>query len=1133
MRKSKSFLAAFLACAMLTSTFAVSASATEVETADSEAVVDIAASAADAATFSWDNATVYFLLTDRFNNGNTSNDNSYNRGSVSLSDDRATFHGGDFAGITEKIEEGYFNDLGVNAIWLSAPYEQIHGYIVGGDGSPSFAHYSYHGYYVLDYTQTDKNFGTEEEFRELVDTAHEHGIRIVMDVVLNHAGYNSLYDMNEYGFGAVKDGWESYYNNGSNVNNKDYHSYIDYEASADLWGKWWGTDWIRAGLPGYTEGGGDNYTSSLAGLPDFMTESTKTVDIPPLLQTKWTQEGTYAEKSSEVKNYLSSKGKNMTVTNCISYWLSSWVREYGVDGFRCDTAKHVEYSSWKTLKDMCVEALDEWKAENPDKALDDLDFWMTGECWDHGVSYDDYYKVGGFDSMINFDTTGGGVLAKGTVGQKYDDYAGAINNTEGFNVLSYMSSHDSTLARGNMYELGSALLLLPGGVQIYYGDETNRPLVSGIPFDGNGGAGHSLRSDMNWDDYDEELLAHWQVVGQFRNRHIAVGAGDNTSATVSSGVGFTRSYNKNGVKDKVAGVIYATANKDVTIDVSSVWEDGQVVVNAYDSTTATVEGGEVTFNSGAHGTILIEEPDGTALITLTGNSSFEGTQEVTINIKDADSAKVSVDGGKKFMAYDGDTFTIGETAYPGDTVKVSVEATNEKGTVTRTFSFKKIDPNDSGDSDSDDEQSVTIYLKPYGSTVPNLYVWDDKETSINGAWPGTAPTEKTDDGWYVFKAEGYETINAIVNIGGDSNKSEDITGLSGEVYIEMTGDSCSSYKKTTPEPVVSGMDLLKSLCRTVKNMTSTEYTSATYTPLYDTVLEADKIIAKGDAASDDDINAMISDVEGLMAELVLASPVVTSMDIGATTVKGTAACGADVKVSVGGKEYTTVADDITGVWSVDVSKISAGDKATISASNSVAASKAVTVTVGDIDVVDKTELASKIAEAKKYTSGDYKQSAIDELLDAIDDASDVYDDSSATQSEVDAQVKALEAAIENVKNNPLDDTDSETESDTESETDIDSDSETDSDSDTESDTDIPTDTDSDTYSDTDSEPNIRMGDVNFDGKVSLRDASILQQYVAHITDLTNEQKAVADITGDGKITLKDATGVQVFVAENA
>lgn len=248
-------------------------------------IVSASSTAADD-NFTWDNASVYFLLTDRFKNGNTSNDHSYNRGLdkngnvVSGIDTRGTFHGGDFAGVTQAINEGYFDDLGVNAIWISAPYEQIHGYVVGGNENPSYAHYSYHGYYVLDYTQTDANFGTAEEFGTLVDTAHEHGIRVIIDIVMNHSGYNSLYDMDEYGYGTVKSGWDDYYSTHQNVNNADYHSYIDYETSAADWANWWGADWIRCGVAGYTAGGGDNLTMSLAGLPDFKTESTATVGIP-------------------------------------------------------------------------------------------------------------------------------------------------------------------------------------------------------------------------------------------------------------------------------------------------------------------------------------------------------------------------------------------------------------------------------------------------------------------------------------------------------------------------------------------------------------------------------------------------------------------------------------------------------------------------------------------------------------------------------------------------------------------------------------------------------------------------------------------------------------------------------------
>ena len=204
--------------------------------------------------FTWDNANVYFLLTDRFKNGNTSNDHSYGR---TLDKDGTpldgwdtnpgTFHGGDFAGVTQSIEEGYFDNLGVNAIWISAPYEQIHGYCDSGKG---FAHYSYHGYYVLDYTETDANFGTKEEFKTLVDTAHEHGIRVIMDIVMNHTGYNTVADMEEFGFGTLLDGASDFKYKLTDVGEVNDH--IDYKTSEEDWGKWWSNDWIRSGLPGYT-----------------------------------------------------------------------------------------------------------------------------------------------------------------------------------------------------------------------------------------------------------------------------------------------------------------------------------------------------------------------------------------------------------------------------------------------------------------------------------------------------------------------------------------------------------------------------------------------------------------------------------------------------------------------------------------------------------------------------------------------------------------------------------------------------------------------------------------------------------------------------------------------------------------
>ncbi len=610
-----------------------------------------------ASDFTWDNATVYFLLTDRFANGDESNDHSYNRGldrdgNVADYNTVASFQGGDFKGLTEKIEEGYFTDLGVNAIWVSGWYEQIHGYTVGGDGKNSFAHYAYHGYYALDYTEIDKNFGTEEEFKAMIDAAHEKGIRVVMDVVLNHPGYNNIYDMNEYGYGVLKEGWEDVYYDFSKINQTNYHGKIDYNTGADIWLNWWGKDWLRAGIAGYDNDGVGDLTGSAGGmLPDFKTESQKATELPPILQTKWTREGTLEEKTAELDETFEKYNLGeKTMRNHLVAWYAQWVEKYGIDGFRCDTAKHVEKDTWKALDEACTQALNNWRTENPDAVGADWDeeFWMTGEHFGQNLAENDYYE-NGFDSMINFafspsasGTGDNGMLKARDLNKTYQTYADTINTNDNFNALTYISSHDTGLCRKDLFYQGSALLLLPGGVQIYYGDESNREYVECTIHD------HENRSFMNWDWIEDntaasaEYLEHWQKVGTFRNNHVAVGAGSHKVLTSTAdnegskdGIAFARTYDKGDVYDKVVCVIDAEQNWDITINVAGVFPNGTELKNTYTGKTATVENGKVIFYSGDNGTILIEQVGG-AVKPSTGDYELgDVNMDGKLNIRDA------------------------------------------------------------------------------------------------------------------------------------------------------------------------------------------------------------------------------------------------------------------------------------------------------------------------------------------------------------------------------------------------------------------------------------------------------------------------------------------------------------------
>lgn len=793
MKNFKRFLSLILSIVMVASMFTVLAT-TQAFAADTDTAQTNAVTSAD--SFSWDNASVYFLLTDRFVNGNTSNDHSYNRlidrnGSVvtnsQLNSDVATFHGGDFKGITNKIKEGYFDDLGVNALWISAPYEQIHGYVIVNEGkSNSVKHYAYHGYYALDYTQTDANFGTAAEFKEMVDTAHEHDIRIVLDIVMNHPGYNTIYDMNEYNYGEFMSTWgglsyalDQYYNW---KYNGDYHKSIDYNSSSAKagWARWWGPDWLRCGIAGYPAFGGDDLTKSAGGdLPDFRTDSTSAVNVPTFLQEKWQKEGRKTQEINNLNAWFSKTGNSKTVRNHLVYWLSEWVREYGVDGFRCDTAKHVELSSWKALSDECTKALNEWRANNKGKveaASWTDDFWMTAEDYGSGVNKDNYYTQGGFDSKINFQFTGGGgVPNAGSINNTYSEYANKINNDPNFNVLTYISSHDTALCRGDLIYQGSAFQLMPGAIQIFYGDESNRPLVNSSI---NGVKDHLLRSDMNWNSMDKNVLSHWQKVGQFRNNHVAVGAGSHTSLNATSGVGFAREYNKNGVNDTVFAVINANKNTNVTLTVNGIVADGTVLKNTYNDTTATVSGGKVTFNSGANGTILMEvagaskAPD--VSVSNTGGN-FADTLSITATLNEYATSGTYKIGNASAVTFTGSkTFTIGADMDFDESVTIKFTATNGTETKERSYTYTKIDPNATPFKFPNERTVYLLDTASWGSA--SAYTWP---TGGAGAvtWPGTAMTKA---GSYEGKDVYEFTVpatdsNIIFNSGSDANKTEDLT----------------------------------------------------------------------------------------------------------------------------------------------------------------------------------------------------------------------------------------------------------------------------------------------------------------------------------------------------------------------
>ena len=136
--------------------------------------------------FSWEDSLIYMIMTDRYVNGNTSNDPQSTNAAYG-----ADWMGGDIEGVTQKIQSGYFAELGVNVLWLTPFNTNAQGTGLAGDGVHDVA--AYHGYWPVEPRQVDPRLGTAEQLKEMIDVAHSAGIRVMMDYVVNHVHEDHTY----------------------------------------------------------------------------------------------------------------------------------------------------------------------------------------------------------------------------------------------------------------------------------------------------------------------------------------------------------------------------------------------------------------------------------------------------------------------------------------------------------------------------------------------------------------------------------------------------------------------------------------------------------------------------------------------------------------------------------------------------------------------------------------------------------------------------------------------------------------------------------------------------------------------------------------------------------------------------
>ncbi|MFV8783990.1 alpha-amylase family glycosyl hydrolase [Microbulbifer sp. SA54] len=503
----------------------------------------------------WNNATVYFMLPDRFNNGEPANDLAYGRKADAAH--MRGFFGGDLQGVIEKLEAGYFEDLGVDAIWMAPVIENIH----GADEADKRT-YAFHGYWPKDWTAVDANFGTEADLARLIELAHERGIRVLLDAIINHTGPVTEQD------------------------------------------PVWPADWVRTDPVCDWSSFAENVTCAIhPNLTDILTESEEPVALPPQLTEKWQREGRLEQEQAELDAFFQRTGYPRAPKYYIVKWLTDWVREYGVDGFRVDTVKHTEPEIWAILKKESELALAQWKAAHPAKKIDDRPFFMVGEVYNYGL--DDFsnskgrlYDYGdrqvdffahGFDSLINM---GFPSHASDDMESLFSRYSSILHegDLKDAAVLNYLGSHDDHNSfdreRKQVKLAALKLMLAPGAAQIYYGDEIARPMTDEQAF---GDA--AMRVPMDWDSLKkadtQEILAHWQKLGQFRKAHKAVGAGVHKKLA-DKPYAFSRTL----ADDQVLVALNVPAGEKL-IDTHGMFTDGTLLRDYYSGIEARVENGKV------------------------------------------------------------------------------------------------------------------------------------------------------------------------------------------------------------------------------------------------------------------------------------------------------------------------------------------------------------------------------------------------------------------------------------------------------------------------------------------------------------------------------------------------------------
>ncbi|MEA1084431.1 alpha-amylase family glycosyl hydrolase [Sphingomonas sp. CD22] len=305
---------------------------------------------------------IYFLLPDRFENGDTANDRGGLTGAPSVTGfdpaAKGFYHGGDLKGLTRRLD--YIQSLGATALWVGPIFKNK-----PVQGAPGQQSAGYHGYWITDFTQVDPHLGTNADFAALVAAAHARGMKVYMDIIINHTA-----DVIQYRECAAK-------------RECPYRSRADYPYQRRLGV---GGKPINPGFAGDDVHTRENFarlTDPAYAYTPFVPAAEKAVKVPAWLNdvTLYHNRGdtTYRNESSTMGDFVGLDDlmtENPKVVAGMIDIFGGWIDRFGIDGFRIDTARHVDPEFWTRF----VPAM-----QARAKAKGIPNFHIFGEVSDHEV----------------------------------------------------------------------------------------------------------------------------------------------------------------------------------------------------------------------------------------------------------------------------------------------------------------------------------------------------------------------------------------------------------------------------------------------------------------------------------------------------------------------------------------------------------------------------------------------------------------------------------------------------------------------------------------------------------------------------------------------------------------------------